>query len=114
MPFVFVLDSPVIKPFKEIFDCSTVIAILECLKDPLERVSTRRQDRGSRKSRNKKYQGDTVKHESFLSVETEARSDFTSTLDGTGIFTHTTNPLAWRWLDFMITTGAIGIYLSPT
>lgn len=50
MPFVFVLDSPVIKPFKEIFDYSTVIAILECLKDPLERVSTRRQDRGSRKS----------------------------------------------------------------
>lgn len=97
MPFVFVLDSLVIKPFKEILDYSTVIAlILEGLKDPLGRVSTRRQDRGSRKSRNKKYQGDTVKHESFLSVETEARSDFTSTLDRAGIFTHTTNPLAWR------------------
>lgn len=79
----------------------------------MERVSTRRQDRGRRKNRSKKYQGDTVKHESFLSVETEARSDFTSTLDGAGIFTHTTNPLAWRWLDFTIITGAIGIHLSP-
>lgn len=77
-------------------------------------MSTRRQDRGSRKNRNKKYQGDTVKHESFLSVEAEARSDFISTLDGAGIFTHTANSLARRWLDFMIITGAIGIYLSPT
>lgn len=54
-----------------------------------------------------------MKHESFLSAETEARSDFTFTLDGAGIFTHTASPLAWRWLDFMIITRAIGIYLSP-
>lgn len=44
-----------------------------------------------------------------LSVEPEAGSDFTSTLDGAGIFTHTANPLAWRWLDLRVITGAVGM-----
>lgn len=49
-----------------------------------------------------------------LSVEAKARSGFTSTLDGAGVFTHIATPMAWRWLDFTVITGAAGIYLSPT
>lgn len=49
-----------------------------------------------------------------LSVEAEARSDFTSTLDGADVFTHIATLMAWRWLDFMVITGPAGIYLGPT
>lgn len=42
-----------------------------------------------------------------LSVEPKARSGFTSTLYRAGIFIHTANLLAWRWLDFMVIAGTI-------
>lgn len=66
---------------------------------------------GGRKKEKKKIRRRNIKETRLsmnhfgLSVEPEARSDFTSTLDGAGIFTHAANPLAWRCLHLAVTTG---------
>lgn len=76
---------------------------------PLRRSMHR--ETGGRKKEKKKIRRRNIKETRLsmnhfgLSVEPEARSDFTSTLDGAGIFTHAANPLAWRCLHLAVTTG---------